>query len=72
MSLSDATMDRAYAIEATCHAGDVSRVFAEVYRILKPGGLFAFYEWAMTESYDPSNERHNQIKMDIMVRVVRS
>jgi len=31
--------------------------FREVYRLLKPGGLFAVYEWAMTPLYDP-NVRH--------------
>ena len=67
MSLADGSFDRAYAIEATCHAGDVSKCFSEIYRVLKPGGIFAFYEWCMTESFDPTNKEHVQIKHDIMV-----
>ena len=63
----DNSFDRAYAIEATCHAGEVVKVLREVYRALKPGGIFAFYEWIMTDAYDPTNEEHRRIKYDIMV-----
>jgi len=36
----DATFDAAYAIEATCHAPDRTGCFSEIYRTLKPGGVF--------------------------------
>jgi hypothetical protein len=41
--------------------------FAEVKRVVKPGGLFACYEWVMTDKYDPKNARHRAIKEGIEV-----
>jgi len=63
----DATFDCAYAIEATCHAPTKVGIYSEVKRILKPGGLFAAYEWCLTESYDKDDQFHQQIKEDIEV-----
>ena len=37
------TFDAAYAIEATCHAPDRTQCFAEIFRVLRPGGHFAGY-----------------------------
>jgi len=44
----DNTYDAAYQIEATCHAPDYVGVYKEILRVLKPGGVFAGYEWCMT------------------------
>ena len=41
--------------------------FREVARLLKPGGYFACYEWAMTELFDPENKTHQEIKFGIEV-----
>jgi len=59
--------DAAYAIEATCHAPDKVACFAEVLRVVKPGGLFACYEWVMTDKYDKTNARHRALKEGIEV-----
>lgn len=61
----DASFDAAYQIEATCHAPDLAACFSEIYRILKPGSLYAGYEWLMTKNYDPKNPRHNAIKQGV-------
>jgi len=61
----DATFDAAYAIEATCHAPDRVGVYSEIFRILKPGGRFASYEWAMTDIYDPKDPTHQALKLGI-------
>jgi len=63
----DDTYDAIYEIEATCHAPSKEGVYAEMYRLLKPGGCFAGYEWCMTEHYDPNNELHKQIKYGIEI-----
>jgi len=63
----DCTYDAAYAIEATCHAPDKFGIYSEISRVLKPGALFAAYEWCMTDMYDPENPAHNKIKRDIEV-----
>jgi sterol 24-C-methyltransferase len=66
--LPDESFDKAYAIEATCHAaGNRDRLFTEVNRLLKPGALFGGYEWAMTGKYDPYNPEHQEIKRQIEI-----
>lgn len=61
----DATYDAAYQIEATCHAPDYVGVYKEILRVLKPGGLFAGYEWCMTDKYDANNAKHAKCKAEI-------
>lgn len=57
IKLNDNMIDKAYSIEATCHASDLLIPYKEIYRVLKPGGLFACYEWVVTENYDPNNQK---------------
>ena len=62
----DDQFDAAINIEATPHAPDKTAVFREVFRVLRPGGGFAGYEWCLTDSFDPQNAGHERIKKDIM------
>eukprot|EP01084_Bolivina_argentea_P088029 158916_1 len=59
------SFDGVYAIEATCHAPSRVGVYEQIYRVLKPGGIFACYEWCITDKYDPENEVHRSIKKNI-------
>jgi len=62
------TFDAAYAIEATCHSPDRDVTFTGIAQLLKPGGLFAGYEWVMLpKQYDPKNNDHIRIKEGIEV-----
>jgi sterol 24-C-methyltransferase len=61
----DAEFDAAYAVEATCHAPDRVKCYQEILRCIKPGGIFAVYEWCMTDKYDPNNLEHQRLKKDI-------
>jgi sterol 24-C-methyltransferase len=65
--LADGSVDKAYAIEATVHAPSLERVYREIGRIIRPGGLFATYEWCMTERYDPADPAHRALKDGILV-----
>ena len=65
LQIADGTYDAAYAFEATCHAPDKVGAFKEVYRTLKPGALFAGYEWCMTDAFDPNSAEHQRIKKGI-------
>jgi len=67
LPMQEETFDGAYAIEATCHAPDKSGVFSEVLRVLKPGGLFAGFDWIVTDKYDAKNKTHLSIKEGIEV-----
>ena len=68
MDAEDDSFDAAYSIEATApHAPSKVGCYAEVFRVLRPGGCFAAYEYCMTSRFDPNNPRHRQIKNDIEV-----
>lgn len=43
-------------------------MYSEIYRVLKPGCVFACYEWCLTDKYDASNAKHCLIKKQIEVR----
>ena len=57
--------DAVYSIEATCCAPDKVSIYSEAYRLLRPGGRFAAYEYCMTEKYDMEDPTHRQLKDDI-------
>lgn len=59
------TFDAVYAIEATVHAPRLQGVYEEIYKALKPGGVFGVYEWLMTDNYDNDNPRHREIRLGI-------
>jgi sterol 24-C-methyltransferase len=59
------SFDAAYAIAATCHAPSLQGVYAEVSRVLKPGGRFACVEWCMTERFDRADPLHQQLREGI-------
>jgi sterol 24-C-methyltransferase len=61
----DNSFDGVYAIEATCHAPDRNGVYSEILRVLKPGGIFATYEWCLTDAFDAKNDEHQFIKKAI-------
>jgi len=63
----DNSFDAVYQIEATAHAPSKEGVYAEIFRVLKPGGVFGSYEWCLTDKYDPENARHKEIKKGIEV-----
>lgn len=65
MPFADGVFAAAYAIEATVHAPDLAAVYREIGRVLKPGGLLASYEWAMTPRFDASDPGHQRIRRDI-------
>eukprot|EP00850_Spirogloea_muscicola_P014135 SM000099S25241 [mRNA] locus=s99:506713:507926:+ [translate_table: standard] len=56
-----AHFDAAFSIEATCHAPRLQDAYAEILRVLKPGALYASYEWVTTPLYDPADPAHAAI-----------
>lgn len=61
----DNTYDAVYAIESTCHAPRREDVFKQIYRTLKPGGVFGTYEWVTTDKHDPQNKEHTQAAKNV-------
>ncbi|CAO2817611.1 unnamed protein product [Amaranthus hypochondriacus] len=61
MPFDDNSFDGAYSIEATCHAPKLEDVYAEVYRVLKPGSLYVSYEWVTTHKYNHEDPEHRDV-----------
>ena len=61
----DQSFDAVYHIEALAHAPDKKAAYSEIFRVLKPGGVFAGYEWCMTPLNNPDNEIHSALKEGI-------
>jgi sterol 24-C-methyltransferase len=65
MSFPDNSFDMVYAIEATVHAPSLEGIYSEIFRVLKPGGVFGVYEWLMTDKFDNSIPGHREIRLAI-------
>ncbi|UKZ47834.1 Delta(24)-sterol C-methyltransferase [Trichoderma virens] len=65
MSFPENTFDAVYAIEATVHAPSLEGIYSQIFRVLKPGGVFGVYEWLMTDEYDNNNLHHREIRLGI-------
>ena len=61
----EASFDAVYQIEATPHAPDKEGAFAEIWRVLRPGGLFGGYEWCLTSGYNAEDPDHQALKKGI-------
>ncbi len=59
------SFDAAYHIEALPHAPDKTAAYAEIFRVLRPGAVFAGYDWCMTPLYDNGNLEHREIREGI-------
>ena len=65
MSFPENTFDAVYAIEATVHAPSLEGVYGQIFRVLKPGGVFGVYEWLMTDAYDNADPAQRAIRLGI-------
>ncbi|PKS12377.1 hypothetical protein jhhlp_000581 [Lomentospora prolificans] len=65
MSFADNTFDAVYAIEATVHAPTLEGIYSQIFRVLKPGGVFGVYEWLMTDEYNNDDLHHRAIRLGI-------
>jgi len=65
MSFPSNSFDAVYAIEATVHAPSLEGIYSQIFRVLKPGGVFGVYEWLMTDAYDNENPHHREVRLGI-------
>ena len=50
--LADQSVDVVYAVETLVHCSDKDKVFREVHRVLKPGGVMVVYDYALTDRFE--------------------
>jgi ubiquinone/menaquinone biosynthesis C-methylase UbiE len=51
------TFDAVISLEAICHAPDKATVYAQITRVLKPGGVFAGVDWLCADGLTPQEYR---------------
>jgi sterol 24-C-methyltransferase len=61
----DAIFNALYQIQVITYAKDKEAVFAEMFRVLKPGGRLSFLDWVLLDNYDASNAQH----LDLLNRI---
>lgn len=54
----DASFDAAYAVYSFKYATSLERTFSEVFRVLRPGGLFLVYDMVKADTFDERNPEH--------------
>lgn len=52
MGFEENTFDFVYAIEATVHAPSLEGIYGQIYRVLKPGGVFGTLTGIHSQAYD--------------------
>ena len=57
----DASVDAVYAIQPLTYLSDHAATFAEVHRILRPGGRFVMNDVAALDAYDPTDEHQRTL-----------
>lgn len=61
LDFADATFDAVYAVQPMTYVSDVAFTFAEVFRILKPGGTFVINDVAALDAYDGDDSHHRTL-----------
>lgn len=59
MPFGDGSFDFVYGIESICHMPDEDRCYRECARVLKPGGTFAGWDWAIPRPPATDEERND-------------
>ncbi|RHZ55386.1 hypothetical protein CDV55_103869 [Aspergillus turcosus] len=57
----DETFDAFYQIQALSLCKDLTALFREIYRVVKPGAKISLLDWVSLPAYDPSNPEHAEL-----------
>lgn len=64
LPFADSSFDGAYEVGAFSYVIDKPTVFAEIYRVLKPGARFSYCDWVKV-NYDPTDPVHVQLLKEV-------
>jgi sterol 24-C-methyltransferase len=57
----DASLDAVYHIQVFSLSKDLEKLFADIYRILKPGGRLGCLDWFRLDKFDAKNPEHVEL-----------
>lgn len=57
------SFDGFYHVQALTYVSDLDALFAELFRVLKPGARLSFLDWFMLDAFDETNPRHRELLM---------
>lgn len=60
----DATFDVVFSKDALLHVPDKDALFSEIFRVLKPGGVFAASDWMISHDGEPSSDMKAYIEAE--------
>jgi len=57
----DNAFDGFYHVQALTYANDLDALFAELFRVLKPGSKVSFLDWFMLDAFDEQDPYHREL-----------
>lgn len=64
LPFADASFDLAFSKDALIHVADKEALLAEVYRVLRPGGVFAASDWLIGHDDPPSPRMRDYLEAE--------
>ncbi|KAI9929700.1 hypothetical protein ASPWEDRAFT_41083 [Aspergillus wentii DTO 134E9] len=61
LPFADQSFDAFYQIQALSLCKDPAALFAEIFRVLKPGAKISFLDWVSLPAYDAANPQHAEL-----------
>lgn len=60
----DASFDMVFSKDAMVHIPDKDAIFADIFRVLRPGGIFAASDWLIGHDNEPSQDMKDYIEAE--------
>ena len=64
LPFNDNSFDLVFSKDSFVHISDKERIFNQVFKVLKPGGVFVFSDWLISHDHKPSKEMEYYLKLE--------
>jgi len=61
LPFADSSLDAVYQVQVFSLSKNLEKLFADIYRILKPGGRVACLDWFRLDNYNPNDQEHAEL-----------